>query len=68
VLVDVEAGFGGSLERGEIGLHSIVQLLGQLPHGLARFGVEVVVLFLVLVEVNLEGLDQLIYLFAVHLF
>ena len=68
VLVDVAAGFGGGAERGEIGLHAVVQLLRQLPNRLARLRVEVVVLFLLLVEENLERLDQLINLFAIHLF
>jgi len=57
VLVDIAARLCCSFERSEISLDPIMQLLGQLPGGLAGLRIEVVVFVLPLIVVDLVGLN-----------
>ncbi len=58
VFVDVKAEFGSfGFEGSEVDLNTFVELLGQLPDGLAGLGVEVVVALGCLVVVDLERVD-----------
>ena len=68
VLVDVKFGLGDSLKRRKVGLHSNMQFLGKLPHGLISLSIEVVVLLEILIVENLERFDQLVYFLGIHLF
>lgn len=66
MLVDIVSWVGVVLERGEVSLNPIVKFLRQLPNGLVGFGIEVVVFFVLFVEEDLEGADQLVYFLCVH--
>ena len=43
-----------------------MKFLGQLPNRLVRLCIEVVVFFVVLVEEDLEGTDELVDLLGIH--